>query len=101
LFRPSFAESNCATKRKARVVALRAASERVREAKGKCEGRKSYLERDPELVAQAKRLRRRSPKGHRRSLREVARELAALGCVTKSGRPYSASCIRSMVGRMR
>jgi DNA invertase Pin-like site-specific DNA recombinase len=85
---------------KARVVAkLRAARERVREAKGKCEGRKSYLERDPELVAQAKRLHRRSPKGHRRSLREVARELAALGYVNKSGRPYSASCIRSMVGR--
>jgi DNA invertase Pin-like site-specific DNA recombinase len=85
---------------KARVVAkLRAARERVREVNGKCEGRKSYLERDPELVRQAKRLHRRTPKGHRRSLREVARELAAMGYVNKGGRPYSASCIRSMVWR--
>jgi DNA invertase Pin-like site-specific DNA recombinase len=85
---------------KARVVAkLRAARERVRESKGKCEGRKSYLERDPELVRQAKRLHRRAPKGHRRSLREDARELAAMGHINKKGLPYSASCIRSMLGR--
>jgi len=87
---------------KARVVAkLRAARERIREAKGKCEGRKSYLERAPELVAQAKRLHRKSPKGYRRSLREVARELAVLGYLSKTGSPYSASCIRSMIGRPR
>jgi DNA invertase Pin-like site-specific DNA recombinase len=86
---------------KARVVAkLRAARERVRANKGKCEGRKSYLERDPDLVRQAKRLHRRSPKGRRRSLREIAHELAAMGYVNKSGRLYSASCIRSMLGRV-
>jgi DNA invertase Pin-like site-specific DNA recombinase len=85
---------------KARVVAkLRSARERVREAKGKCEGRKSYLERDPKLVGEAKRLHRKLPKSPRKSLREIARELAALGYTNKSGRPYSASCIRSMIGR--
>ena len=63
-------------------------------------GRKSYVERDPGLVAQAKRLHRRSPKGHRRSRREVARELAAMGYVNKKGQPYSASCVRSMLGRV-
>jgi hypothetical protein len=67
------------------------------EANGKCEGRKSYAERDPELVATAKRLRRRSPKGRRRSLRDIARELAAMGYTNKRGTPYSASCVRSMV----
>jgi hypothetical protein len=73
---------------KARLVAkLRAARERVRHAKGKCEGRKSYEERDPELVRQAKRLRRRSAKGHPRSLREVARELAAMATSTRAGAP--------------
>jgi hypothetical protein len=51
------------------VTKLRGARERIREASGKCEGRKSYAERDPELVLAAKRLHRRSPKGHRRSLR--------------------------------
>ena len=86
---------------KARLVAkLRGARERVRETEGKCEGRKSYLERDPELVEQAKRLHRRSPKGHRRSLREIARELAAMGYVNNKGQPHSASCIRSMLGRV-
>jgi DNA invertase Pin-like site-specific DNA recombinase len=60
------------------VTKLRGARERVREANGKCEGRKSYAESAPELVLAAKRLHRRSPKGHRRSLREIANELAAM-----------------------
>ena len=65
---------------KARLVAkLRAARERKRAAAGKCEGRKSHAELYPELVAEAKRLHRRSPKGHQRSLRDVAAELARLG----------------------
>ena len=76
---------------------LRGARERVREAKGKCEGRKSYAERAPELVLAAKRLHRRSPKGHRRSLREIANELATMGFKNKNGALYSASCIKSMV----
>jgi DNA invertase Pin-like site-specific DNA recombinase len=79
------------------VTKLRGARERVRETRGKCEGRKSYAERDPELVLAAKRLHRRSPKGHRRSLREIARELQAMGYTNKRGAPYSASCVKSMV----
>jgi hypothetical protein len=82
------------------VAKLRGARERVRATEGKCEGRKSYVERDPELEAQAKRLHRRSPKGHRRSLREIACELAALGYVNKRGWPRSASCVRSIFGRV-
>jgi hypothetical protein len=57
---------------------LRGARERIREAGHQCEGRKSFAKRDPELVLAAKRLHRRSPKGHRRSLREIARELKAM-----------------------
>jgi DNA invertase Pin-like site-specific DNA recombinase len=79
------------------VLKLRGARERIRAASGKCEGRKSYAERDPELVLTAKRLHRRSPKGHRRSLRDIARELQAMGYSNKQGQPYSASCIKSMV----
>jgi hypothetical protein len=48
-------------------------------------------------VVAAKRLHRRSPKGHRRSLREIARQLALMGFTNNSGAPYSASCIKSMV----
>ncbi len=82
---------------KTRLVAkLRGARERIRATQGKCEGRKSYAERDPELVLAAKRLHRRSPKGHRKSLREIARELAAMGYTNKRGAAYSASCVKSM-----
>jgi DNA invertase Pin-like site-specific DNA recombinase len=79
------------------VMKLRSARERIRETQGKCEGRKSYAEREPELVLAAKRLHRRSPKGHRRSLREIARELQAMGHSNKRDAPYSASCVKSML----
>jgi DNA invertase Pin-like site-specific DNA recombinase len=79
------------------VMKLRGARERVREARGKCEGRKSYAERAPGLVAEAKRLHRRAPKAGRRSLREIARELAQMGYVNERGAPYSASCVKSMI----
>jgi hypothetical protein len=69
---------------------LRAARERKR--------RKSWAEIKPELVHEAKRLRRRSPKGHQRSLRDVAAELAKLGFTNQRGAPFSASSIKSMVG---
>jgi DNA invertase Pin-like site-specific DNA recombinase len=84
---------------KTRLVAkLRAARERRRVATGKCEGRKSWAEINPELVRQAKRLRRRLPKGGQRSLRDVAAELAKLGFVNQRGAEFSAASIASMVG---
>jgi DNA invertase Pin-like site-specific DNA recombinase len=83
---------------KARLVAkLRAARERKRAVAGKCEGRRSWAEINPELVLKAKQLRRRSPKGHQRSLRDVAAELVRLGHVNAAGRPFSASSIKAML----
>jgi DNA invertase Pin-like site-specific DNA recombinase len=83
---------------KARLVAkLRAARERKRAAAGRCEGRKSWAAINPELVRQAKRLRRRSPKGHQRSLRAVAAELAKLGFVNERKVAFSASSVASMI----
>jgi hypothetical protein len=67
---------------------------------GKCEGRKSRAEMNPEVVALVKRLRRRNPKtGERRSLRAVAAELAKLGHVNVHGRPFAAESIKAMVDR--
>jgi DNA invertase Pin-like site-specific DNA recombinase len=60
------------------VAKLRGARERKRREAGKCQGRKSHGELNPELVREAKRLRRRSPKGHQRSLRDVAPSSNAL-----------------------
>ena len=83
---------------KTRLVAkLRAARDRKRQVVGKCEGRKNWAEINPELVREAKRLRRRSPKGHQRSLRDVAAELAKLGFVNQRGAEFSASSIASIV----
>jgi hypothetical protein len=63
----------------------------------KCEGRKRWAELKPELVREAKRLRRRSPKGHQRSLRDIAAELSKLGFVNERGAEFSASSIASII----
>ena len=75
------------------VAKLKAARDRKRAAAGKCEGRKSWAEINPGLVREAKRRRRRSPKGHQRSLRDVAAELAKLGFVNQRGAEFSASSV--------
>jgi DNA invertase Pin-like site-specific DNA recombinase len=83
---------------KARLVSkLKAARERKRKADGKCEGRKSWAQINPALVQEAKRLRRKSPKGNQRSLREVAAELAKLGFFNERGAPFSPSSVASIV----
>jgi DNA invertase Pin-like site-specific DNA recombinase len=79
------------------VAKLKAARDRKRASAGKCEGRKSHAEINPDLVREAKRLRRRSPKGGQRSLREVAAELARLGFLNQRGVEFSASSVQSML----
>ena len=80
------------------VAKLKGARDRVRRLKGKCEGRKSYAEREggAALVATAQELHR-NPDGRPPSLRAVAAGLAERGYVTPSGRPYSASAVASML----
>jgi DNA invertase Pin-like site-specific DNA recombinase len=80
------------------VLKLRGARERKKAITGKCGGRKSHAELNPELVALAKQLRRRRPKGGQRSLREVAAELARLGYLNQRGARFSAAAVASMVG---
>jgi DNA invertase Pin-like site-specific DNA recombinase len=79
------------------VAKLRAARDRKRASTGRCEGRKSHAELNPDLVREAKRLRRRSPKGHQRSLREISAMLSTRGFVSAKGKPFSASSIKSMI----
>ena len=82
---------------RARLISkLKVARERRKAQVGKCEGRKSYAEMRPDLVAEAKRLRRRSKKGDRRSLREVSALLAEKGYFNLNGKPLSAERVRSM-----
>src|SRR5215472_7389991 len=73
------------------VAKLKGARDRARRLTGKCEGRKSYAERDPELVALAKNLYRPDPERRPTSLRNIAAELARQGYTTPSGKHYSAA----------
>ena len=70
------------------VAKLAAARKRKREREGRCEGRKPLSETRPEVVALARKLRRRRPKGGQLSLRDVSKELAARGFLNELGRPY-------------
>jgi hypothetical protein len=84
---------------KARLVAkLKAARDRKRAIGTKVEGRKSHAELNPEMVALARQLRRKRPKGGQRSLREISRELAAAGYLNEHGRPFAPNSIRNMLG---
>src|SRR3954464_1379619 len=67
---------------KAMVVSkLKGARDRKRATGVKVEGRKNYAEINPEMVALAKKLRRYKVHGRRRTLREIADELASTGYV--------------------
>jgi DNA invertase Pin-like site-specific DNA recombinase len=81
------------------VAKLKGARDRVRRLKGKCEGRKSYAEREggKELVAKAHELRV-NPGRRPTSLRKIAAGLFEAGYGTPAGRPYSASAVASMLG---
>ena len=90
---------------KARLVSkLKAARDRKRATGVKVEGRKSYAELDAirhggrtPMIDLARRLRRKSPKGGQRSLRQVADELAKVGFVTSTGKPYAATAVARML----
>jgi DNA invertase Pin-like site-specific DNA recombinase len=79
------------------VAKLAAARKRKREREGRCEGRKPLSETRPEVVALARKLRRRRPKGGQLSLREVAKELSARGFLNERGKPYAAKSVASMM----
>ena len=80
------------------VAKLKAARDRKRARDGKCEGRRSHLEMKPELVALAKRLRRRNPKtGERLSFRAIAAKLEGEGYMNIHGRRAAAESIKAMI----
>jgi len=92
------------------VKKLKVARQRRIDETGKCGGRRSFAERaagdkkrDPDAhTAQAmrlaKRLYRASPvTGERRSLRQVATDLATQGFLNAQGRPFNPKSVRAMV----
>lgn len=85
---------------KAQLVAkLRGARDRASKEVGRrVEGNHGYRVSSPELIREAKRLARKSPKtGKTKSLREIAAQLAQLGFTTANGQPFSASQVQRLV----
>ncbi|MFC3325671.1 recombinase family protein [Mesorhizobium cantuariense] len=85
---------------KAQLVAkLKGARDRKsRELGRRVEGNHGYRVDKPDLIKEAKRLARKSPKtGKAKSLREIAAELARLGHMTAKGQPFSASQVQRLV----
>jgi DNA invertase Pin-like site-specific DNA recombinase len=79
------------------VAKLAAARKRKREREGRCEGRKPLAMTRPEVVAFARKLRRRKPKGGQLSLRQVSMKLASQGYLNERGKPYAAKSVASML----
>jgi len=79
------------------VAKLKAARERKKAETGKCGGRRSVAEMAPETVELARKLARYPVNRRKRSLREVAAELATAGHVTSKGTPYGATAIARMI----
>ena len=79
------------------VAKLKAARDRRIAAGLKCGGRKSHSELRPDVVALAKKLRRKRPKAGQRSLREIAAELAKRGHLSHSGKPFTARSVNNML----
>jgi DNA invertase Pin-like site-specific DNA recombinase len=90
------------------VAKLRGARDRVRREQGKCEGRRTRLERlkdQPEAAQRlleaatlAKQLRRASPKtGKRRSFQQISEALKAAGYLNESGRKYHPESVKRLI----
>jgi len=74
---------------------LRQLGKRV--ATGKCEGRKSLHETNPNAVALAKHLARKRPKGGQLSRRAGSAEMAKQGFLNEHGRPFNHKSIATML----
>ena len=89
---------------KARLVAkLKSGRDKRVAATGRCGGRIGIATLSPEVEAMARKLRRAAPSfglkpGKRMSLRDIAAKLAEAGHMAASGKPYSPSVIKRLLG---
>jgi DNA invertase Pin-like site-specific DNA recombinase len=80
------------------VAKLAAARLRKKKAMGKCEGRKSIHETNPQAVAMAQSFRAKR-KGKQMSLRKIADELARQGYVNERNKPFNPKSVSAMLKR--
>ncbi|SPD74317.1 Resolvase, N-terminal domain protein [uncultured Desulfobacterium sp.] len=79
------------------VMKLRAARDRARLLRGKCEGRKGYAEAMPEVVKEIKRLRRKRKGQDRMPYTKIAGELNSQGMTTMTGKTWTGQAIQDLL----
>lgn len=87
--------------RRVTVLKLRAARDRIRSRGQRCEGRKPFGTRpgEEETLARILELRRKPPKGRRRSLQQICVALNAEGRPTRRGKPWTKQVVNQILGR--
>ncbi len=84
------------------VAKLRAARDRVREQRGRCEGPRAFGDREGEAARLQRVLELAVDHGgNRRSLTELVATLNAEGVATRSGRPWARSTVQAILVRHR
>lgn len=82
------------------VAKLRAARDRVRRQRGRCEGPPAYGARETEAAGLKRLLELAAdPSGNRRSLAEIAAALNGERVPTRSGRPWARSTVQTLLAR--
>jgi len=83
------------------VLKLRAARERVRRTRGRCEGRKPFGDRagEVQVLLLIRELHRKPRGGARRSYAEIADELNQRGMPTRTGKPWSRGVVWALLKR--
>ena len=79
------------------VAKLKAARDRIKAKTGKCEGRKSYQETNPELLEAVKMLRRKPRNGKRLSLQKTLDTLNGQGFKTDAGKDISMMILKNII----
>jgi len=79
------------------VLKLKASRDRIKVRDGKCEGRKSYHESNPELIAEIKRLCRKPQNGKRFSMKKTAEALKEKGFKGDIGKDISLCILKNII----
>ena len=81
------------------ALKLKAARDRKKAKAGKCEGRKSYQETSPDLLAEIKRLRRKPRNGKRLSLKKTVEALQEQGFRSDTGKVITLPILKNIIYR--
>ena len=82
------------------VLKLKAARDRKKAKTGKCEGRKSYQETNPDLLAEIKRLRRKPRNGKRLSLKKTVEALQEQDFRSDTGKAITLPILKNIIYRI-